>query len=169
MSIRRIYPFTDPLLRRRAQPIERVDKTLQPLIDDMVATMRAADGMGLAAPQVGVSARLFVAELDDEVYVFINPRVIAASAETEAADEGCLSLPGYRGLVERPARVTVRGKNRRGKERTIEAEGALARCFQHEIDHLDGILYTDRMAPDARLRPADDDEDADDAPLAARG
>jgi len=165
MSIRRIYPFTDPLLRRRAQPIERVGKTLQPLIDDMVATMRAADGMGLAAPQVGVSARLFVAEL----YVFINPRVIAASTETETADEGCLSLPGYRGLVERPARVTVRGKNRRGKERTIEAEGALARCFQHEIDHLDGILYTDRMAPDARLRPADDDEDADDMPLAARG
>jgi len=127
--------------------------------------MRAVDGVGLAAPQIGVSQRIFVAELDDAVYALINPRVSRASRETEVADEGCLSLPGYVGPVERRVRVTVQGQDRRGKSVTIAAEGMLARCFQHEIDHLDGILYTDRMAPGARLRPAreaEDEEDEDD-------
>jgi len=123
--------------------------------------MRAADGVGLAAPQIGVPWRLFVAEVDEQVYALINPRVVKSSEETETADEGCLSLPGLRGAVERPARVTVRGQNRRGKEQTIEAEGLLARCFQHEIDHLDGILYTDRMKPDAVLHPVDESDEDD--------
>ncbi len=161
MPIRPIRRFGDPILRRKARKIERVDKSLQPLIDDMIETMRAADGVGLAAPQIGVPWRLFVAEVDDKVYALVNPRVVKASKETETADEGCLSLPGLRGAVERPARVTVRGQNRRGKEQTIEAEGLLARCFQHEIDHLDGILYTDRMKPDAVLHPVDESDEDD--------
>ncbi len=160
MSVRRIHSFVDPVLRRRAQPVERIDKAMRRLIDDMIDTMRAADGIGLAAPQVGVSHRLFVAELDDTVYVVVNPRVLRASRATEVADEGCLSLPGYVGAVERRARVIVRGLDRRGKEVTIEAEGMLARCFQHEIDHLDGVLYTDRMASDAPLRPVREDDAA---------
>ncbi len=163
MAVRRIYTFADPVLRRKGQPVERIDRATRRLIDDMIDTMRAADGMGLAAPQIGVSQRLFVAELDDEIYVLINPRVVRASAETDVSDEGCLSLPGYRGAVERRVRVTVRGQDRRGKSVTIEAEDLLARCFQHELDHLDGILYTDRMAPDARLRPvAEAEEEGDD-------
>jgi len=162
MAVRRIYTFADPVLRRKGQPVARIDRDTRRLIDDMIDTMRAADGMGLAAPQVGVSQRIFVAELDDDVYVLINPRVVRASAETEIGDEGCLSLPGYCGPVERRLRVTVRGQDRRGKPVTIEAEDVLARCFQHELDYLDGILYTDRMAPDARLRPAPEAEEAED-------
>ncbi len=171
MTVRRIYSFVDPVLRRQAQPVERVDRATRRLIDDMIDTMRAADGIGLAAPQVGVSRRIVVAELDDAVYALINPRVLRASRQTEIADEGCLSLPGYVGAVKRPTRVTVRGQDRRGKEVTIEAEGLLARCLQHEFDHLDGILYTDRMAPDARLRPvreADEAEDDDENDAALR-
>jgi peptide deformylase len=160
MPVRRIYSFADPVLRQKARPVGRIDKATQRLIDDMIETMRAAEGIGLAAPQIGVLERLFVAELDERVYVFINPQIVSLSQETEVAEEGCLSLPGYRGAVERPARATVRGKNRRGKIQTVEAEGLLARCFQHEIDHLDGVLFTDRMAPDAVLRPVEQEEPA---------
>ena len=158
MAVRHIYRFADPILRQKARPVGRIDKATQRLIDDLIETMRAADGIGLAAPQIGVSERLFVAEVEDRVYVFVNPHIVSLSQETEVAEEGCLSLPGYRGAVERPTRATVRGKNRRGKVQTIEAEGLLARCFQHEIDHLDGVLFTDRMAPDAVLRPIEQDE-----------
>jgi peptide deformylase len=160
MPVRHIYSFADPVLRQKARPVGRIDKATQRLIDDMVETMRAAEGIGLAAPQIGVLERLFVAELDEKVYVFINPQIVSLSQETEVAEEGCLSLPGYRGAVERPTRATVRGKNRRGKVQTVEAEGLLARCFQHEIDHLDGVLFTDRMAPDAVLRPVEQEEPA---------
>ena len=158
MPVRRIFGFADAALRRKARPVGRIDKATQRLIDDMIETMRAAEGIGLAAPQIGVSERLFVAELDDKVYVFINPQIVSLSQETEIAEEGCLSLPGYQGAVERPVRASVRGKNRRGRGQTIEAEGLLARCFQHEIDHLDGVLFTDRMSPDALLRPVEQEE-----------
>lgn len=165
MAVRRIYMFTDAALRRKAQSVGRIDKDMRRLIDDMIETMRAADGVGLAAPQVGVSRRVFVAEVDDTVYVLINPTVLDASPDTEVADEGCLSLPGYAGAVERSIRVRVRGQDRRGKTVTVEAAGLLARCFQHEIDHLDGILYTDRMAPDARLRPVRDGDEGENSEL----
>lgn len=160
MARRTIYTFGNKILRQQARALPRVDKTTQRLIDDMIETMRAADGAGLAAPQIGIPQRVFVAEVDEKVYAFINPRIIDASPDKETAEEGCLSLPGYLGAVERHARVTVRGKNRRGKDQTVEAEGMLARCFQHEIDHLDGILFTDRMKPDDPLRHVEDGEDA---------
>ncbi len=166
MSILRIHLFGDPILRARAAPLERVDRATRRLIDDMIETMREADGVGLAAPQIGDARRIFVAELDEQVYVFVNPEIVDASSETETGDEGCLSLPGYVGEVERHLRVTVRGLDRRGRPRTVAAEGLLARCVQHELDHLDGILYTDRMKPDAPLYEvvqesdaADDDDD----------
>lgn len=163
MAVRPILRFGAKMLRQKARPIGRVDKALQRVVDDMIETMREADGMGLAAPQIGLPQRLFVAELDEKVYVFVNPEIVAISSDTAVAEEGCLSLPGYRGEVERALQVTVRGRNRRGKEQTVEAEGLLARCFQHEIDHLDGILFTDRMSPQARLRPIDELETAAEA------
>src|SRR5436305_4314730 len=111
MPVRRIYSFADPVLRQKARPVGRIDKATQRLIDDMIETMRAAEGIGLAAPQIGVPERLYVAELDEQVYVFINPQIVSLSQETEVAEEGCLSLPGYRGAVERLTKATVRRKN----------------------------------------------------------
>ncbi len=144
--------------------MERVDRAARRLIDDMIETMREAEGVGLAAPQIGDARRIFVAELDEQVYVFVNPEIVDASAEMETGDEGCLSLPGYVGEVERHLRVTVSGRDRRGRPHTLLAEGLLARCVQHELDHLDGILYTDRMKPDAPLYEVvqEPDEEGDD-------
>jgi len=163
MSILPIHLFGDPILRERAAPVERVDRAIRRLIDDMIETMREADGVGLAAPQIGDARRIFVAELDEQVYVFVNPEIVHVSSEMETGDEGCLSLPGYVGEVERHLRVTVRGLDRRRRPHTVVAEGLLARCVQHEIDHLDGILYTDRMEPDAPLyEVVQEQDDADD-------
>lgn len=159
-----IYQASDPVLHRKAKPVAKVDSHLRSLLDDMVVAMRAANGMGLAGPQVGVLQRVFVAEYEDQVYTFINPEITWRSPETEVAEEGCLSLPGYVGKVERAVKVTIKGKNRKGKEITLQAEGLLARCFQHEADHLDGVMYTDRMAPTERLRavtPEEEEELAD--------
>ena len=158
MATRPIRPFGDPILRQRAAPLERIDKSTRRLVADMIESMRAADGMGLAAPQIGISSRVVVAEVDDEVYVLINPEVLWTSRQRDVADEGCLSLPGYRGEVERHVALRVRAFDRNGKERILEAVGMLARCLQHEIDHLDGILYTNRMKPGTRLYLLEDED-----------
>ncbi|MBN2385790.1 MAG: peptide deformylase [Anaerolineales bacterium] len=158
MSIRSITTLPAPVLRRKARPVTRFDADLQTLVDDMVETMRAAPGVGLAAPQVGVSERVIVveyAEDEDEneeqveeapkkLFVMINPEIKKVSAETELALEACLSIPGLQGEVERSLEITIKGQNRRGQVMKVKARGWLARIFQHEIDHLDGILYTDR-------------------------
>lgn len=152
MAIREIITLPDPVLRRKAHKIDALDKDLQTLIDDMVETMRVAPGVGLAAPQVGISQRLIVVEFgeeDDEeapkkLYVLINPEIIFASTEKVTATEGCLSIPGLIGEVERSERVLVKALTRRGQPVKIKARGWLARIFQHEIDHLDGIVYPDR-------------------------
>ena len=153
MSLRQITKLPDPILRRKAKLVERIDSTMQTLVDDMIETMRAAPGVGLAAPQVGVSERIFVAEypVDDEkedapkkLFVVINPEIKQRSEETELGVEGCLSLPGLQGEVERALEVTVKGLTRHGQPVKIKARGWLARIFQHEIDHLDGIVFTDR-------------------------
>jgi peptide deformylase len=154
-----IYSAGDPVLHRKARPVNRIDGALRALLDNMVETMREHNGMGLAGPQVGVLQRIFVAEYEEAVHTFINPEITWRSAETEVLDEGCLSLPGYVGKVERPLKVTIKGRNKKGKNVTLQAEGVLARCFQHEMDHLDGIMYTDRMAPDERLRVVTHDEE----------
>ncbi|RME06367.1 MAG: peptide deformylase [Anaerolineae bacterium] len=151
MSIRTIVTVPHPVLRQKAGKVTTFDQELQTLIDDMIETMRAAPGVGLAAPQVNVPLRLFVAEYGDDddpdapvqTYVFINPRIVAASRETEVGVEGCLSIPGLVGEVIRAQRITVNGLDRHGKPLKMEAHGWLARIFQHEIDHLDGVLFTD--------------------------
>ncbi len=151
MTVRTIVTVPHPVLRRQAKKVTDFNAELQTLIDDMIETMRAAPGVGLAAPQVNVPLRLFVAEFGDEddpeaptqVYVVINPRIVAASRETEIGVEGCLSIPELVGEVVRPRAVTVKGLDRHGQPLTLKAKGWLARIFQHEIDHLQGVLFTD--------------------------
>jgi peptide deformylase len=152
MSVRPVVVVPDEILRRKARPVTKFDDTLQTLIDDMIETMRDAPGVGLAAPQVNVSERVIVVEFGDEedetvppkLYVVVNPEITRFSRETEMGVEGCLSIPGLVGEVERYLSVTVKGQNRRGHPIRIKAKGWLARIFQHEIDHVNGILYTDR-------------------------
>lgn len=159
MAIRTIVTTPDPVLRRKAHKITTFDKDLQTLVDDMIETMREAPGVGLAAPQVGVSERLIVVEYnedeeDDEdenkekapkkLYVVINPEIVAVSEETVQGVEACLSIPQIAGEVERHENVVVKGLNRHGRPVKIKLEGWMARIFQHEIDHLDGVLFTDR-------------------------
>lgn len=138
------------VLRTPASEIVEVDDDLRRLIDDMFETMYEAEGVGLAGPQVGVSRRVIVVDVhDDEAkpFALINPRVVEASAATEKGEEGCLSIPGLSAVVERPERVAVEGLDRDGNPVRVEGDGLLARCLQHEIDHLDGILFIDRVSP----------------------
>lgn len=156
MAILKIITIPDPVLRQKARKISRVTPAIQTLIDDMVETMRAAPGVGLAAPQVNVSERLIVVEYgegsddpedpgkDAILYTLVNPEITRRSRTTDVANEGCLSIPGYVGDVERHETVTVKALNRQGDKVKIKAKGWLARILQHEIDHLDGILFIDR-------------------------
>lgn len=153
MTLRQIVYLPDPVLRRKAQPVSRFDAELQKLIDDMVETMREAPGVGLAAPQVGISQRIIVVEypLDDskedapkKLFTMVNPEIKEMSAEKEMGVEGCLSVPGFQGEVERSLAVTVKGLNRHGQPMKVKAKGWLARIFQHEIDHINGIVFTDK-------------------------
>lgn len=139
------------VLRRKAQPVRAVDRQVQELIEDMFATIRAARGLGLAAPQVGISRRVIVASLEQRAIALVNPKILRREGE-EVATEACLSIPGLLGDVPRSRRVVVRGRNRRNRTVTIEAEGLLARILQHEIDHLDGILFPDRVTDPKTLR-----------------
>ena len=143
MAILKIVKFGDPLLRKVSRPIGEINERTQTLIDDMIETMRAEDGCGLAGVQVGVLRRLFVVEVEEgKVYTFINPEILAVSGEQDEP-EGCLSNPGEYGMVRRPMFVTARATDREGKEFTVEAEGLFARCILHEYDHLEGRIYTD--------------------------
>jgi peptide deformylase len=152
MALREIVTVPEPVLRRKARKVTDFGNELQTLIDDMVETMRAAPGVGLAAPQVNVPLRVIVVEFGDEedenvppkLYTLVNPEIVRSSNEMVVGTEGCLSIPGFIGDVDRMKSVTVKGQNRRGQPVRIKAEGWLARIFQHEIDHLDGILFTDR-------------------------
>jgi len=162
VALLKIYAGAAPVLRRKAKPIRKVDARLRTLAADMLETMREAPGVGLAAPQVGLSERIIVVEYEDRRYALVNPEIAWRSDETEIGEEGCLSLPTLYGDVERASKVRVKGLDLDSKRVTIEAEGWLARIFQHEVDHLDGVLFTDRMAPDAPLRsirnrPADEE------------
>ncbi len=158
MAIREIVTVPDPVLRRKAQKVTKFDDKLQTLIDDMVETMREAPGVGLAAPQIGVLEQVIVVEYyekeeDEEredaeaapkrLYVVVNPEITRTSTETVSGPEGCLSIPGYLGEVERFEAITVKGQNRRGQPLTLKLKDWTARIFQHEIDHLNGVLFTD--------------------------
>ena len=149
--IRPLVILPDPVLRQLSKPVERVDDELRRLADDMLETMYDAPGIGLAAIQVGVPLRLLVIDLakDDqpkEPHVIVNPRIVAQGDEPSVYEEGCLSIPDYYAEVERPATVTVACLDRDGKERTFEAEGLMATCLQHEIDHLTGVLFIDHIS-----------------------
>jgi len=142
------------VLHRRAQPVRVVTRAVQTVIDEMFRTLSEVRGLGLAAPQVGVSRRLFVAQVEDRKIALADPEITHREGE-EVATEACLSIPGLLGDVPRAQRVTVRGRNRRNRFVTIEATGLLARVLQHEIDHLDGILFTERVRDPKTLRPVE--------------
>ncbi len=144
----------DPRLKQRSRPVAEVDDAVRRLADSLLETMYDAQGIGLAAPQVGILQRIIVVDLagEDEAPAplrLINPRIIAAADHVSVREEGCLSLPGHYAEVERPARARIACLDETGTPRVIAAEGMLATCIQHEIDHLDGILFVDRVS---RLR-----------------
>lgn len=147
--LRGIIRYGESVLHQPAAPIESITPEIQSLIDDMIETMYAAPGIGLAAPQLGVALRIFVVDLSvghdpDGLVTMINP-VFVERDGMQLEDEGCLSVPGFTATVARPQRVVVRGLDRTGKEQTREGTGLLARAFQHEMDHLDGTLFVDRL------------------------
>lgn len=151
MTIKPLIILPDPLLRQASKPIERIDIETQRLADDMLETMYDAPGIGLAAIQIGVARRMLVIDLsregeDRQPQIFINPEIVTSSDDRSVYEEGCLSIPDYYAEVERPARVTVKHLDRDGKELLTEADGLLATCVQHEIDHLNGVLFIDYIS-----------------------
>jgi len=171
MAVRGIVFADDPILRKKSKKVRHFGEDLQALINDMVETMHAANGAGLAAPQIGVLERVIVVQLPEDeedpqggqLFALCNPQIVRANGE-EKGDEGCLCLPGYVGEVKRATSVIVKAQDRRGKKVRIKAEGFLARVFQHEADHLDGILYIDRVeSPDKirRIVPPAEEESED--------
>lgn len=171
MSVREILTAENPILRRKSRRVKVFDGELQRLVDDMVETMHAAHGLGLAAPQVGVLQRVIVVEMPEDEedpqsgkrYVLVNPEIVRREGE-DMAEEGCLSIPGYVGLVRRASKVAVQAQTPKGKRIRLEGEGLLARALQHEVDHLDGILYIDRVEKPEDLRPLEPEERWDRAP-----
>lgn len=148
MAIRNVRLDTDEILRKKSRKIEEIDDKLLALIDDMIETMHQKDGVGLAAPQVGILKRVVVIDLYDDKgpYVLINPEIIKEKGEQEV-DEGCLSFPNKFGKVIRPAEVIVKALDRDGKEFKLKGKGLLAQAISHELDHLDGILFIDKVIP----------------------
>jgi peptide deformylase len=145
-----VKTFGDPVLKTRAAKVKEFDEALLRLTEEMLVTMREREGVGLAANQVGRLRRVLVAGIEEDEYVLVNPVIEARSDETEVLAEGCLSIPGIQVDVERPVRVTVSGQNADGEEIRFEAKGLLARVFQHEVDHLDGVLILDRTDRESR-------------------
>ena len=145
-----IRTFGDPVLKSRATPVKDFDESLEHLAEEMLRVMREAEGVGLAANQIGRLKRIFVAAHEDEEYAIVNPVIEARSETAEKDIEGCLSIPETRVEVERPTAVTVSGQHPSGEPVRVEAEGLLARIFQHEIDHLDGVLILDRTDRESR-------------------
>jgi len=147
--IRPILRHGADVLHATAQPVGEITADVQQLIDDMIQTMYAAPGVGLAATQIGVALRIFVADISlgrnpSDLITFVNPEFVERDG-MQLEEEGCLSLPGFNATLARPSRAVVKGLNRHGEEQTIEGTGLLARCFQHEMDHLEGTLFVDRL------------------------
>jgi peptide deformylase len=150
-KLRQIRIAPDPVLRQKAVKVPEIDKSVVQLVDDMILTMQKYDGAGLAAPQVGVSLRVITLQMpDEEPFCIINPEITKRSGEVELM-EGCLSIPGYQGEVIRSVSVTAKGLNRQGGKIKIKATGLLAQALEHETDHLDGILYIDRLESEDKL------------------
>ena len=162
MATRTILLKDNPRLRKISRPVTKINKHITELLDDMAQTMYEARGVGLAAPQVGVLRRVVVIDVGDGLIELINPEIIHAEGQ-QRMEEGCLSLPDDAGYVVRPAKVTVRALDRNGEEHEYTGEELLARAFAHEIDHLDGILFTDKMV--VRIEPEGHEEHADEKGL----
>ena len=165
MAVRPIVVVGNPVLRSKARKVSRFDASIQKLIEDMIDTMRDAPGVGLAAPQIGVPLQVAVVETEkDQVHVLVNPEIIKRESEWDP-DEGCLSVPGYWATVRRAAHVWVKARDARGKGIRLDGEGLFGQALQHEIDHLNGMLYLDRLdnlddlrkTTPPRERPAPDD------------
>ncbi|MCX5749907.1 MAG: peptide deformylase [Candidatus Saganbacteria bacterium] len=152
MAILNILVKGNPVLKKKAKAVKKVTLTHVRLMDDMVETMRIAPGIGLAAPQVGVSERIIVVELENELFRLANPKIVKKSGK-QVCMEGCLSVPGLEGPVERYKKICVTGMDKGGKQVKIDAEGLLAVVFQHEIDHLDGMLFVERVKDPSLIRP----------------
>ena len=155
MALRNIVLEGDEILRKRSREVTEINDRIIMILDDMLETMRAQEGVGIAAPQVGILKRILIIEIDGQVIELINP-VILETEGVQMEDEGCLSIPGMIGTVERPEYIKVKGLNREGKEVTYEGTGLLSVALSHEYDHLDGILYTDKAT---NVREADRDRD----------
>jgi peptide deformylase len=161
MTIHRIRTAPDPVLRRKAKRVPSIDKQVLQLIDDMVETMRVASGVGLAAPQVGISLRIVVIEIPgNEVITLVNPEIIKREGE-RSITEACLSIPGYHGEVKRSAMVKVKALDRQGKVIRIKGEELLAQALEHEIDHLNGVLYIDLVESPEMLQKVETREDGE--------
>jgi peptide deformylase len=159
MALRKIITFNNPILRQKAKKVHRFDPSLLKLVDDMFETMHNANGVGLAAPQIGMSIRVFVAEYEDRKVAVFNPEIVKAEGEA-LGTEGCLSIPGYVGdNIRRATKILVKGQDVHGKSIRVNAEDWFARILQHEIDHLDGILFTDRLDRPEDLRELPPGED----------
>ena len=145
MAVRAIRVLPDPVLRQKAKKVTKIDKSVQRLIDDMIETMRAVPGVGLAAPQIGMPLRVVVIEIPgDEVMALINPEIVKRQGE-RLVQEGCLSIPGYQGEVKRSVWVKVKAQDRQGRNIRLKGEELLAQALEHEIDHINGVLYVDRV------------------------
>ncbi|MCC5423208.1 peptide deformylase [Clostridium botulinum] len=147
MAIRNIRKYGDELLRKKSRKIEKIDDRILTLLEDMVETMYNAEGVGLAAPQVGILKRVVVIDVGEGLIKLINPEIIETEGNQKDV-EGCLSVPGEQGEVERPYKVKVKALNEKGEEIVLEGEDLLARAFCHEIDHLDGVLFVDKVIND---------------------
>ena len=166
MALRQILSFDHPVLRQKARKVARVDTSIVRLLDDLAETMYAAPGAGLAANQIGVPLRVCVVKGDEnQHYGLVNP-VLVKGEGSQVGYEGCLSFPGWVGEVERYETVVVKGLNRKGKEVRIKSSGFTARAFQHEIDHLDGVLFTDRLTALDTLRRVEEADAEDDGEAA---
>lgn len=143
MALRNIVVEGDEILTKRSREVGEINDRIIELLDDMVETMRANDGLGLAAPQVGVLRRIFVVEIDEELHELINPEIVETDG-TQIGDEGCLSVPGFVGTVERPGYIKMKALNRKGEEIFVEGEGLLAVALCHEYDHLEGVLFNSK-------------------------
>jgi peptide deformylase len=169
--VREILTFENPVLREKAKKVTRIDASIQRLLDDLVETMLDAPGAGLAANQIGVALRACVVKGDDkQIWSLVNPEIVKKEG-IQVGPEGCLSYPGWVGEVERAETVVVKGRNRRGKEIRVKSTGFTARAFQHEIDHLDGVLFTDRLTSLDTLQRVIDlpDDERESAAAAAAG
>ncbi|MDD5591194.1 MAG: peptide deformylase [Dehalococcoidales bacterium] len=162
MSIREMHCLpNDSVLRQKARRVSSIDKSVQRLIDDMIETMHYTNGVGLAAPQVGIPLRVIVVQMpDEEPIAIINPEVVKRSGEREVS-EACLSVPGYGGEIKRSLSVTVKGLDRQGKALRIKATGLLAQALEHEIDHLDGTLYIDHIESQDKLYRVEPEAEAE--------